>query len=228
MLITYHSHSCVRISTRSHEVLVDPFFTGNPAAQTSADDVPADFILLTHGHQDHVGDTEAIARRTGATVVANYEIASYFGHKGLSTHGMSIGGAHDFAFGRLKLTIAHHGSGYPGPDGNMLYFGQPAGLLISAEEKTVYHAGDTALFLDMKLIGERHPIDLAILPIGDNFTMGVDDALHALELLKPKSVLPVHYNTFELIRADVDGFAKGAEQRGVRPVVPEVDRPFEL
>lgn len=208
MKLTYHGQSACLIETGAHRVLIDPFLTGNPLAVVKADEVDCDFVLLTHGHADHLGDTVPIAERCGATVVACFELAMYLASKGLQVHPMHIGGAHAFPFGSVKLTIAHHGTGLIEEDGTMIYLGNPAGLLIKAEGKTIYHAGDTGLFYDMKLIGELNAIDLALLPIGDNFTMGIDDACKAAEFLKPGRVVPVHYNTFDLIRQDPTEFAE--------------------
>jgi L-ascorbate metabolism protein UlaG (beta-lactamase superfamily) len=198
-------------------VLIDPFLTGNPQAAAKAGDVPADFILVSHGHGDHLGDTVAIAQRTGATVIANYEIAGWLGKQGLKkTHGMQHGGGYDFDFGRVKLTLAFHGSQLPdGSDG-----GNPCGFLFYFKDgKRVYDAADTGLFGDMKLIGEEK-IDLAFLPIGDNFTMGPLDALRAVALLTPGRVVPIHYNTFDLIKQDPQAWAEQVrKERKAEPVV---------
>ena len=205
MKLTWWSHSCWLIETGPHRLVIDPFLSGNPKAPLAADDVACDYLLITHGHGDHLGDAVSIAKRTGATIIANYEVATYCGQQGATVHPMHIGGGHDFPFGRVKLTIAHHGSGLE-QDGQMLYLGNPAGLLVTAEGKTVYHAGDTGLFLDMQLIGQSTPIDTALLPIGDNFTMGIDDAVQAVGFLNPRLALPMHYDTFEIIAADPDQF----------------------
>jgi L-ascorbate metabolism protein UlaG (beta-lactamase superfamily) len=204
--LTYLSHSAFMLEAGGHRILFDPYLTGNPLAPVSPDEVKCDFIIVTHGHGDHVGDAKAIAMKNGATVIANNEIAAWLGGQGVTTHPLHIGGGHDFPFGRVKLTIAHHGSGLVTEDG-IIYLGNPAGALVMVEGKTLYHAGDTALFLDMKLIGEMNAIDVALLPIGDNFTMGVDDAVKATEFLRPRKVVPMHYNTFEVIHADAEAFA---------------------
>lgn len=203
--VRWLGHSCLLIESDGQRLLVDPFLTGNPAAAIKAEEAVADFILVSHGHGDHVGDTIAIAKRTGAMVVTNYEISEWFKSKGVAkVHGQQHGGGHNFAFGRVKLTLAFHGSALPdGSNG-----GNPCGFLFSFKDgKKVYDAADTGLFGDMKLIGEEG-IDLAILPIGDNYTMGPDDALRAVKLLQPKKVLPIHYNTFDLIAQDAAAWAE--------------------
>ena len=205
--ITYHSHACFGINVGGTHLLIDPFLTGNPLADVSAEQVAADYILVSHGHGDHVGDTVAIAQRTGAKTISNFEIQSWLLAQGVeSAHPLHIGGGFDFPFGRVKLTIAHHGSMLP--DGS--YGGNPAGFLLTLEGKKIYHACDTGLFYDMKLIGEEG-LDLAILPIGDNFTMGPDDALRAVNLLAPKVVIPIHYDTFDVIKQDPHAFAGRVE-----------------
>jgi len=205
--ITYHSHACFTVTVGGTRLLIDPFLSGNPLADIRPEDVEVDYILISHGHDDHVGDGVEIARRTGATVISNHEICRWLDGQGVENrHALHIGGGHNFPFGRVKLTIAHHGSILP--DGT--YGGNPAGFLLTLAGKKIYHACDTGLFYDMKLIGEEG-LDLAILPIGDNFTMGPDDALRAVKLLEPKVVIPIHYDTFDLIRQDARGFARRVE-----------------
>jgi L-ascorbate metabolism protein UlaG (beta-lactamase superfamily) len=200
--LTYCGHSCFEIEGGGKRIIIDPFLTGNPQASKSAEEVEVDYILVSHAHGDHLGDALPIAKRTGATVITNFEIANSLQAEGAKAHPMHLGGGFDFPFGRVKLTIAHHGSSFP--DGG--YGGNPCGFLLTIEGKKIYHACDTALFYDMKLIGEAG-LDLAILPIGDNFTMGPDDALRAIGLLEPARVWPIHYNTFEVIEQDVKAFA---------------------
>lgn len=205
--VRWLSHSCIEIVTGGFNILIDPFLSGNPAALVSADELDPDYILVSHGHGDHVGDTIEIAKRTGATVITNYEISEWLSAKGVKAHGMQHGGGHNFPFGRVKLTLAFHGSALPdGSNG-----GNPAGFLITTSDgKKIYDAADTGLFGDMALIGEEG-IDLAFLPIGDNYTMGPDDALRAVKLIKPKQVVPIHYNTFPLIHQDAKAWAKAVE-----------------
>ena len=200
--VTWYSHACLSIDVDGTRLLVDPFITGNPLAPVDADQVAADYIFVSHGHGDHVGDTVAIAKRTGATVVSNFEIHNWLATQGVENgHPQHIGGGFDYPWGRVKLTIAHHGSALP--DGS--YGGNPCGCLFSIQDKNIYHACDTGLFYDMKLIGEEG-IDLAVLPIGDNFTMGPDDGLRAVKLIEPKQVLPIHYNTFDVIKQDPEAW----------------------
>lgn len=204
--LTFYGHSCFMVDDGKHKVLIDPFITDNPVAKVDAGNLSADFILLSHGHEDHLGDTIDIAKRCKATVISNYELATYCSSKGVeNTAGLHIGGGAEFPFGSLKLTIAHHGS----TQGEELaYGGNPVGFIIRIDGKVVYHSGDTGLFMDMKLIGELDKIDIALLPIGGYFTMDVNDATKAVEFLKPKRVIPMHYDTFDLIKANPREFAK--------------------
>jgi L-ascorbate metabolism protein UlaG (beta-lactamase superfamily) len=197
---TWYGHATFGLVTDGYHILIDPFFSDNPAAKTKADSLAADYILVTHGHGDHVGDTAEIAKRTGATVVSVVEVVRWLSAKQgvANVHGQHLGGGFQHPFGYLKLTMALHGSSLP--DGS--YGGNPSGLLLTTNDnKKVYIAGDTGLFGDMRLIGEEG-IDLAVLPIGDNYTMGPDDALRAVKLLQPEHVIPVHYNTWDLIQQD--------------------------
>ena len=213
--LTWYGHACFLIETNRARLLTDPFLSGNPLAPVRADKVAADYILVSHGHGDHVGDAVAIAKRTGATVISNFEIQNWFVGEGVeNVHPQHIGGGHDYPWGRVKLTIAHHGSCLP--DGT--YGGNPAGFLFYIEGKKIYHACDTGLFYDMKLIGEEG-IDLAILPIGDNFTMGPDDALRAAKLIEPKQAIPIHYNTFDVIKQDPHAWARRVESETATEVV---------
>lgn len=216
--ITWLGHSSFQIETAGKTILLDPFFTGNPSGTLEAATAEADAIIVSHGHGDHVGDTVEIAKRTGALVIANYEIIEWMGKQGVeNVHPQHIGGAHQYDFGTVKLTIAHHGSMLPdGSNG-----GSPCGILLILDGGTIYFAADTGLFYDMKLIGEEG-IDIAILPIGDNFTMGPADSVKATKLIQPKRVLPMHYNTWPLIEQDVSAWANQIqEQTAAEPVVLE-------
>lgn len=196
MKITFYGHACLGIEVSGKYIIVDPFITGNPkAAHIDINSLKADYILLTHAHQDHTLDVEAIASRTGAVVVSNYEIASHYGAKGLNYHPMNHGGSWDFDFGKVKYVIALHTSSFP--DGS--YGGQPGGFVIEGEHKNIYIAGDTALTMDMKLIPMRTKLDLAILPIGNNFTMDVDDAIIASDFVDCDKILGYHFDTFGYI-----------------------------
>jgi L-ascorbate metabolism protein UlaG (beta-lactamase superfamily) len=215
--VRWLGHACLLVETDSQRLLIDPFLTNNPAAAIKADDAQADFILVSHGHGDHVGDTVPIAKRTGAMVISNYEISGWLEKQGLEkVHGQQHGGGFNYPFGRVKLTLAFHGSMLP--DGT--YGGNPCGFLIYTKDgKKIYDAADTGLFGDMRLIGEEG-LDLAILPLGDNYTMGPEDALRAVKLLQPKKVLPIHYNTWELIAQDASAWAaRVRKETSAEPVV---------
>jgi L-ascorbate metabolism protein UlaG (beta-lactamase superfamily) len=221
---TFHGHACFTLEADGTTLLFDPFLTGNPSAQVTPDDLAADFILLSHGHFDHLPDAAAIARRTGATVIGTFEVASWIGGQGAaSVHGMQPGGSFRFPFGRVKQTIAHHGSMLP--DGS--YGGVASGFIVDMGGKRVYFTGDTALFLDMQLYGEEG-IDVLILPIGDNYTMGPEDALRCVRFVKPKVVIPLHYDTWPPIAQDAAAFAAAVEAAGVRCIVVGVEAPVAL
>lgn len=196
MKITFFGHSSLGIEVNGNHILVDPFISGNPkASHIDIHSLKADFILLTHAHQDHILDVEAIAKRTNAVIVSNYEVATYYGNKGFQNHPMNHGGSWDFEFGKVKYVNAIHSSSFP--DGT--YGGNPGGFVIEGEHKNIYIAGDTALTMDMKLIPLRTKLDLAILPIGSNFTMDVEDAITAADFVECDKVLGVHYDTFGYI-----------------------------
>ncbi|SEA42180.1 metal-dependent hydrolase [Bizionia paragorgiae] len=199
MKITFYGHASLGIQIEDIHILVDPFITGNPkASHINIDDLKADYILLTHAHQDHILDVEAIAKRTDAVIVSNFEIVSHFQALGLEGHPMNHGGSWDFEFGKLKYVNAIHTSSFP--DGK--YGGQPGGFVIEGEHKNIYIAGDTALTFDMKLIPMQTQLDLAILPIGDNFTMGIKDAIIASDFVQCDKILGYHFDTFGYIEID--------------------------
>lgn len=205
MKLSYHGHSVVKIETGDFTILIDPFISGNGQTDLQVGDVSPTHIVLTHGHNDHVGDTIQLAKEHGALVIATFELADYLETQGAKTHGMGIGGARKFDFGHVKFTQAFHSSSYTDDQGTVHYTGMPAGVVLTIEETTIYHAGDTGLFSDMKLIGEQG-IDVAFLPIGDNFTMGPRDAARAVEFIEPRIVVPMHYNTFPPIEQDPEHF----------------------
>ncbi|KAF2338130.1 metal-dependent hydrolase [Flavobacterium tistrianum] len=196
MKITYYGHASLGIEVGGKHIIVDPFITGNPqAASINLSTIKADYILLTHAHADHVLDVEAIAKNTNAVIVSNAEIASYYAKKGFNSHPMNHGGSWKFDFGKVKYVNAIHSSSFP--DGS--YGGNPGGFVIEGEHKNIYIAGDTALTYDMKLIPLRTKLDLAILPIGNNFTMDVEDAIIASDFVECDKVLGYHYDTFGYI-----------------------------
>ncbi len=189
-------------------ILVDPFISGNPACDLVVGEQKPDYIAVTHGHDDHVGDTVEIAKQSGATIICNAELATFFGLQGVQNiAAMHIGGKREFDFGTVKLTQAFHGSATV-LDGKIINLGLPNGFVFTIDGKSIYHAGDTGLFSDMKLIGEQSPIEVAFLPIGDNFTMGPSDAKLAADFLQANTVVPMHYNTFPLIEQDAEAFVK--------------------
>ncbi|MEC9095129.1 MAG: metal-dependent hydrolase [Planctomycetota bacterium] len=225
-LIKWLGHYSFEIETNGFTVLVDPFLNDNPVATVAADDLQADYILVTHGHADHVADVASIANRTGATVVAPVEAAGWFQRKQnvKNTIQLNLGGGIQLPFGHVRMTIAHHSSSMP--DG--CYGGNPAGYLLTLPEGKVYFSGDTALFMEMELYG-RQGIDLAILSIGDHFTMGPEDSVEAVKMLKPKRVVPAHFNTWPPIEQDADAWANQvSDATDAQPVVLDVDGVIEL
>ncbi len=225
MKLKYFSHSSFQIITNSgKKLLIDPFLDGNPTSPVKSADVDAEYIILTHAHGDHIGDSFSIAKRCGSSFICVNELADYCKSKGFEAHNMHIGGGYDFEFGRVKFTIAHHGSMTP----DNSYAGEPAGVIVSIDGKNIYHTGDTGLFYDMKLIGEMTSIDYMLLPIGDNFTMGITDAVKAVELTTPKVAIPMHYNTFPVIEADPKEFKTEAEAKGIKCIVMEYGEEIDL
>jgi L-ascorbate metabolism protein UlaG (beta-lactamase superfamily) len=225
MKLRYFSHSSFQITANNGKViLIDPFLDDNPTSPVKSSELGADYIVLTHGHGDHIGDAFKIAERTNPLFICVNELANYCIDKGFRAHNMHIGGGHDFEFGRLKFTIAHHGSMTP----DNTYSGEPAGVVVTIDGKSLYHTGDTGLFYDMKLIGEMTPLDYMLAPIGDNFTMGITDAVKAVELADPGLVIPMHYNTFPVIEADPEEFKKLVETHGKKARVMAYGEEIEL
>ncbi|SHE37517.1 metal-dependent hydrolase [Desulforamulus putei] len=212
MRLTFLGHAAFLLEAEGVTIAIDPFITGNPAAPAGVN-IKADYILVSHGHGDHVGDAVAIAKQSGGTIVSVYELANYCARQGTKVHPMHIGGACDFGPFKVKLTQALHGSSAGGDTGPAEYLGNPCGFLVTVGGKTIYHAGDTGLFGDMALIGRLNSIDVALLPIGDNFTMGPADALEAVKMLNPQQVVPMHYNTWPLIAQDPAAFKKAVEEQ---------------
>lgn len=214
MKISYYGHSCFGIEIKGKNLLFDPFISQNPLIPEtgiSADTVAADYILVSHAHFDHIGDCISIAQRTGATVVSNWEICMWLNKQGIEkTHPMNIGGKWKFDFGNVKSVIAQHSSSLP--DGS--YGGTPMGFVVETEEGNFYYAGDTALTYDMKLIGEYRKIDFAFLPIGDNFTMGIDNAILASEFINCSDIIGMHFDTFGFIKIDHHEAVKKFERAG--------------
>ncbi|GAA4767465.1 MULTISPECIES: metal-dependent hydrolase [Flavobacterium] len=225
MKITFYGHACIGIEVSSKHILVDPFISGNAkASHINVDELKADYILITHAHNDHVLDVETIGKRTNAVVVSNYEIAMHYAAKGLKYHPMNHGGSWDFDFGNVKYVNAIHTSSFA--DGT--YGGQPGGFVIEGEHKNIYIAGDTALTMDMKLIPMRTKLDLAVLPIGDNFTMDVDDAIMASDFLDCDKILGYHYDTFGFIEINHDESIKKFFDVGKDLMLLEIGQSIDL
>lgn len=216
MEIRFHGHACFEVSGEQGRILIDPFLSNNPSADVGPDDfTELDAILVSHGHSDHLGDAIEISRRTGAPIIGVYELARLCEKRGATTHAMHIGGKHLFKFGFVRLTQALHGSVFE-PKGEAEcseYAGLACGFLIQMDGKWMYYAGDTGLFGDMELIGRRHPLEVALLPIGDNYTMGPEEAIYATTYLRPKRVIPMHYNTFPLIQQDAKEFVDNLRRK---------------
>jgi len=225
MKITFYGHACIGIEVSGKNILVDPFISANPnASHIDINALKADYILLTHAHQDHILDAEQIAKNNNAVIVSNYEIATYFGSKGLQSHPMNHGGSWSFDFGKVKYVAAVHSSSFP--DGS--YGGNPGGFVIEGEHKNIYIAGDTALTMDMKLIPLRTKLDLAVFPIGDNFTMDVQDAVIAADFVACDKVLGCHYDTFGFIMVNHDEAKKAFFDAGKDLMLLEIGESLVL
>lgn len=223
---TFLGHSCFLFTDGKSKVIVDPFLNGNPQATVKPDEVDVDYILATHGHADHLGDAVEISKRAGAPIIGPNELAIWVTNQGATAHNMHIGGSYNFEFGRVKLTIAHHGSS--AGDSGLEYTGNPCGFVFEMGGKKIYYTGDTGLFLDMKLIGDIDAIDLMILPIGDNFTMGIDDASRAVRFVNPKTVIPMHYKTWDIIDAEPDDFKSKLNDHDCDVVILSPNEALEL
>lgn len=226
MKFTYYGHSCFAVEIKGQTLLFDPFFTDNPAAdEIDPEKVAADFIFATHGHGDHIADLEAIAKRTSATVITPYEVGTWFEKKGVKNiQALNHGGSAHFSFGRVKLTAAIHSSSMP--DGS--YGGNPCGFVVESEEGSFYYAGDTALTYDMKLIADEVRLSFAVLPIGDHFTMGIDDALRAAEFVGARRIVAVHYDTFPPIKIDHEKALAAARKAGKELLLLKANQTVDL
>lgn len=223
--INYQGHSCFIFDDGRKKIVIDPFFNGNPFATIKPEEVKVDAVLVTHCHYDHLGDAIQISKQNNAVIIGTFELTTYCQSKGATNvHPMHIGGARRFDFGEVKLTPALHGSGSP-EDGAI---GVACGFLVKIGGKLIYHAGDTGLFGDMHLIGDLNEIDIAMVPIGDNFTMGIRDAVKAVQFLRPKIVIPMHYNTFEVIKADPQEFIKLVQSTRSQGLVLNYGEAYEV
>lgn len=227
MKITYYGHSALLVETGEVKVIIDPFLSGNPNSGISPADISVDAVLLTHGHSDHLGDAVQIAKQNDCPIFAVFELAEYCRMKGAKVKHMNIGGSYSDDGMTVKFTQAFHSSSIQEGD-SWIYAGQPAGILLTLEGKTIFHAGDTALFSDLRLIGERNSIALAALPIGDMLTMGPDDALLAARWLRANKVIPLHYNTFPEIAQDGADFCDRLRQEGVEGFALKAGESIEL
>ncbi len=223
--INYQGHSCFILDDGKNKIVIDPFFNGNPFATMKPEEVEVDAVLVTHCHYDHLGDAVQISQKNNAVIIGTFELTRYCESKGATNvHPMHIGGARRFDFGEVKLTPALHGSG-SGEDGAV---GVACGFLVKMGGKLIYHAGDTGLFGDMHLIGDLNEIDVAMVPIGDNFTMGIRDAVKAVQFLRPRIVIPMHYNTFDVIKADPQEFLRLVQSTKSQGVVLNYGEIYEV
>lgn len=227
MRLTFFGHSCFRVEADGQRFVFDPYLKENPHGRTDPAKVPCDFVLCSHAHEDHIADALTLAKLHDATLVASYELAEYFGSKGAKTLDLMPGGGVNFPWGRIQMTPAIHSSALELPNGKNVAMGAPAGYVLRVANKSVYHAGDTALFGDMALIG-RGGLDVALLPIGDRYTMGPTDAVEALNLLRPKLAVPMHYDTLEKIRQNPHAFAEKAAAAGHKVRVMGAEETIEV
>lgn len=227
MQLTFLGHACFLIENAAgKKIIVDPFIKDNPMINMDPEEIDVDLIVVTHGHFDHLGDAISIAKRCGCQIVSVVELCKFCNNQGAKVHGMQLGGSFDFGFVQIKLTPALHTSSTG--EETSYYLGNPAGALITMDGMTIYHAGDTGLFGDMALIG-RKPIQVALLPIGDNFTMGMEDAVEATKMLHPKFVIPMHYNTWDIIKQDAGKFKKMVEsESNTIPIVLVPEQKFQI
>ena len=226
--LKYHGHACFSMAAEGKRAIMDPFFTDNPMAVESAEDIECNAVLVSHAHSDHLGDAIEIAKNNNAVLVATYELAGYCERQGVEeVYPMHIGGGHEFDFGHVKLTVAHHSSSIV-TDESIVAIGASSGFLVTMGERLFYYAGDTALCADIEFIGRMNDLDAAVLPIGDTFTMGLDDAVIAAGMLGAGLTVPMHYNTFEVIQADPHEFARRVQAEGLQARVMEPGEETEL
>ncbi|MBP3965987.1 metal-dependent hydrolase [Paenibacillus lignilyticus] len=229
MKIQFHGHACIQISTGDKSLVIDPFLSGNPVAVQKPEALKTDAVLLTHAHQDHILDAAPVAIANDAPIVSIVELATYMSWQGAKTIGMNMGGTVDLGFAQAKLIQAFHSSGIVDMETKqIMYAGMPAGFLVFAEGLTILHAGDTSLFGDMKLIGDRYDIDVAFVPIGDHYTMGPEDALQAAKWYNAKLTVPIHHSTFPPIKQDAEKFVRQLEENGLKGRVMAPGDEFEV
>ena len=226
MKFTFYGHACFSVEIEGKHILFDPFISPNEkAAHIDVAQIKADYILVSHGHEDHIADVESIAKRTGAKLVSNFEIVSWFAKKGIeNSHPMNHGGSWEFDFGTVKYVNAVHSSSFP--DGS--YAGNPGGFIITTKEKTFYYSGDTALMMDMELFGKYENITFSVLPIGDNFTMGIKDAVIASEMLNCNKIVGIHYDTFGFIEIDHQEAKEAFVSNNKELILLEIGETIEL
>lgn len=226
MKLTYYGHSCFSVEVGGKHLLFDPFISPNAlATHIDIEAIKADYVLVSHGHVDHVADVERIVKRTNATIISNFEIVSWFQAKGMQNgHPMNLGGSWDFDFGKVKYVQAIHSSVMP--DG--AYGGNPGGFVVETNEGSFYYTGDTALTLDMQLVGMQHQLNFSVMPIGDNFTMGIEDAVKAADFCKVNKIVGVHFNTFDVIKINTDKAIQAFKEANKELIILEIGKTIEL